>query len=444
MQKSVLFFLCFLGITNITYTQYRDLQKLPQTWSLQDCIGYAKQNNIQLNSLRLSRSSAELDLVQSENNRLPNVSGSASQSMVNSKNANPVVGGFQTQARFSSNYGVSSSMTLYNGGYLKNNIKAKKLSVASAGLTIDEAANDITLNITQAFLDILLAQENTKTLRELLLTSQAQFKQAQQRYSAGSISKKELLQFESQLAADNYNVVMTNNAYRLNLALLKQILQLPYDYELVIVIPENIEPLEIVLSLENAQKAAVENRPEVKNNELAIRLAEVELDKTRAGRLPTVNLGAGLSTGYSDNRTSPYFSQIGDNFYQSVNLNASIPIFSRNLNKTNIEKSKIVIEQAKLTLDYTKTILVQQVEQAYINLQNAQAQYAVAATQLRIAEETYHISNEQLRLGAISMVEVLQQKNTYVQALQSYVQAKYTAVLYTKIYKFYTGESISF
>lgn len=237
---------------------------------------------------------------------------------------------------------------------------------------------------------------------------------------------------------------MTNNAYRLNLALLKQILQLPYDYELVIVIPENIEPLEIVLSLENALKAAIEYRPEVKNDELAIRLAEVELDKTRAGRLPTVNLGAGLSTGFSDNRTSPYFSQIGDNFYQSVNLNASIPIFSRNLNKTNIEKSKIVIEQAKLTLDYTKTILVQQVEQAYINLQNAQAQYAVAATQLRIAEETYHITNEQLRLGAISMVEVLQQKNTYVQALQSYVQAKYTAVLYTKIYKFYTGESISF
>ncbi len=443
MKNSALLVFSLLFFTGSIHAQNIDPGKLPRRWALSQCIDYAKQNNIQLNSLRLSSSSAQQDLRQSENNRLPGVSGSTSQTMVHSKDANPVVGGFQTQSKFSSNYGINSSITLYNGGYLKNNIRANRLMVESANLTIDETANDISLSITQAFLDILLAKENSRTLEELLITSRSQMKLGQQRYDAGSISRKDLLQFESQLANDNYNLVSANNAYRLNITLLKQLLQLPYTYELEVAVPDDIKPLEAVLKLADAQLAAMASRPEVKNKDLAIRLAEVELEKVKAGGRPTVNLGAGLSSGYSDNRTSKYFSQLGDNFYQSLGLNASIPIFSRGLNKTNITKSKIFIEQARLALANTKTTLTQQVEQAYINLLNAQAQFTAAEIQLKVAEETYRITNEQLRLGAINMVEVLQQKNTYVQALQAYIQAKYIAVLYNKIYQFYAGEPIT-
>jgi hypothetical protein len=70
--------------------------------------------------------------LQSQAVKLPNLSASASQSWVNTNNANPVVGGFQTQANFLSSYDVSSSFTLYNGGYIRNDIKVKELSVQSA------------------------------------------------------------------------------------------------------------------------------------------------------------------------------------------------------------------------------------------------------------------------------------------------------------------------
>jgi outer membrane protein len=446
MKKTLLFLFLFslLVFPGAGKAQNIDTGKLPREWTLQQCIDYAKQNNIQLNSLRLSSASARQDLQQAGNNRLPSVSGSISHSWVHSKNTNPVVGGFQTQSRFSSNYGLNSSLTLYNGGYLKNNIRANELSVESANLSVEETANDITLSITQAFLNILLAKENIRTLEELVITSREQMALGQKRYDAGGISKKDLLQFESQVANDNYNLVNANNAFRSNSTLLKQLLQLPFSYDLVVAVPASIEPQELVMALPVAQKAALDSRPEVKNNEVAIRLAEVELDKVRAGGLPTVSLGTGLSSGFSDNQNNKYLTQLGDNFYQSLGLSASIPIFSRKLTRTNISKSKISIEQAKLALENTKTTLNQQVEQAYINLLNAQAQYAAAATQLKIAEETYRITNEQLRLGAINMTEVLQQKNSYVQALQAFIQAKYIAVLYNKIYRFYTGDPITF
>jgi outer membrane protein len=444
MKKASLTIWGIIFFSHFLIAQDTSLQNLPKEWTLQDCIAYAKKNNIQLNSLRLSVASAEQDLSQAKYNRLPDVTGSVSQTLVNSKNADPVVGGFQTQASFSSSYGVSSSVVLFNGGYLKNDIRSKQYLLQSAGLTVEETANDITLSITQAFLNILLSKEKIKSLEEVLVTSQTQSKQGQQRFDAGSISKKDFLQFQSQVAMDNYNLVSENNNYRLFLATLKQILQLPSSYDFIVSEPGSVETQEAVLSLSEAQSTAIGIRPEVKNKDVAIKIAETELDKVKAGRLPTVSLRGGLSSGYSNSRDIDYFPQLDNNFYQTIGVNISIPIFSRFLNRTNIAKSKIVIEQAKLDLANTKTVLNQQVEQAYINLQNSQAQYAAADTQLRAARESYDITNEQLKLGAVNMVDVQQQRNTYIQALQSYIQAKYTAILYNKIYKFYTGEPVTF
>lgn len=418
--------------------------QLPAKWTLEDCINYAKDNNIQINTLKLSSDAAKLDWQQSKSNRLPNVNGTISQSLVNSNNADPVVGGFQTQANFSSNYGINSSITVYNGGYLNNDIKSKSLSLESANLMVQETSNNITLSITQAFLNILLAKENITYLKQVLTTSEAQLKQSQQRFDAGSLSKKDLLQFQSQLASDNYNLVTANNNLQTNVVNLKQLLQLPTSYQMEIAEPASVEPQQAVVSLSEAMSAAQETRPEVKNSEVNVNIAEVELAKTKAGRLPTVSLGGNLSSGYSDSRTTSYFSQLNSNFYQSIGANVAVPIFSRKLNKTNIAKSKIAIEQAKLDLLNTKTVLNQQVEQAYINLRNAQAQFVAAQTQLKAAEEAYHITDEQLKLGAVNAVDVMTQRNAYVQALQSFVQSKYSAVLYNKIYDFYTGKPVTF
>ncbi|HEX2846964.1 MAG TPA: TolC family protein [Chitinophagaceae bacterium] len=433
------FFLLLAGIATA-----QDNTQLPSKWTLEDCINYAKENNIQINTLKLSSDAAKLDWQQSKNNRLPNVNGTISQSLVNSNNADPVIGGFQTQANFSSNYGINSSMTIYNGGYLNNDIRSKSLSLESANLSVQETTNNITLSITQAFLNILLAKENITYLKQVLATSEAQLKQSQQRFDAGSISKKDLLQFQSQLASDNYNLVTANNSYQTNIVNLKQLLQLPASYQMEVAEPASVEPQQAVVSLNEAMSAAQETRPEVKNGEVGVGIAEAELAKTKAGRLPTVSLGANLSSGFSDNRDAKYFSQLNNNFYQSLGATIAVPIFSRKLNKTNIAKSKIAIEQAKLDLLNTKTVLNQQVEQAYTNLRNAQAQFVAAQTQLKAAEESYYITDEQLKLGAVNAVDVMTQRNTYVQALQSFVQAKYSAVLYNKIYDFYTGKSVSF
>jgi outer membrane protein len=421
----------------------QDSVTAPLKWDLQTCLDYAKKSNITIRSLRWDARTSEQDLLQARAAKLPNLTGTLTQSVVNSNNANPVVGGFQTQAKASGNYGVSSSWTIYNGGYLNNDVKQKNILLESANLSVQQAQNDITLQITQAYLNILLQKENIVYLQELVNTSQTQLALGKQRFDAGSLSRKDYLQLEATLANDQYNLTTAVNAHRSNLVTLKQILQLPSSANFDIVQPDTLTTNQSLIALSEAENAAVNARPEVKIGELGVQSAQVALEKSKAGRLPTISLGAGLSSGYSDNQDLKYFSQINNNFYQRLGVTVMVPIFANRINKSNIERSKIQIEQARLSLQGTKTTLDQAVEQAYINVLNAQAQLNSAESQWKINQESYRITNEQLRLGALNTIDLLTQKNLYVQALQAYVQAKYNNILNKKIYEFYTGVPVT-
>ena len=412
-------------------------------WDLPTAIAYAKQNNIQVNIIKLDERLSEQDLLLARAARYPNLSGSATQSITHSGNTNPVVGGFQTQSTLAGNYSLNSGWTVYRGGYLNNDVKSKGLQLQAANLNVSVTQNDITLQITQAYLNILLAKENITYIGQLATTSQSQYDQGKTRYNAGSISKKDLLQLEGQAASDQYSLVSAQNQYRQNVLTLKQILQLPTTTDFQPAVPDTLIANQAIPSLLEAQRLAYQNRPEIKYNQLQIQIAETELQKARAGYKPTISLGGSISTGYSDNQDVKYFNQINNNLYQRLGATLSVPIFDNRVNKTNVERSKILIDQARLTLEQTRTTLNQQIEQAYISVLNAQAQFKSANIEFMANREAYDISQEQLRLGGINMVDLLVQRNLYVQSLQNFIQAKYNSILNTKIYEFYMGQPIA-
>ncbi|HXS56260.1 MAG TPA: TolC family protein [Hanamia sp.] len=442
---SVLFLFIVLFCRNPLLAQ-DSLHLVPDSsykWSLQDCFDYARKNNIQLQTLAKDVDINHQNLLQAKASLLPDLSASTTQNFTNSKNANPVVGGFQTQANFASNYGVNSSVILYQGGYLKNNIQSQQLYVQAANLNVQQAWNDLTIQITQAYLNILLSKESIVALQNVIQTSQAQYKNGQILYNAGSIAKNALVQLEATLATDQYNLVIAQNQLRQNTLTLKQILELPSNYDFQIQEQQNIAVPQEATDLQTVQDSALQNRPEVKIGQNAVQQADVQLKQSYTSGLPTVSAGASLASGYSDNQSNKYINQLNNNFYQRLGITVGIPIFNNRLTKTNVEKSKIEIDQSKLSLKNTKLVLSQQVEQAYINLVNAKAQYQAAQVQLNANEENYRIANEQLKLGAVNMVDFLVQKNQYIQAQQSLIQAKYNVILNHGIYEFYMGRPIT-
>jgi outer membrane protein len=416
--------------------------RLPARWDLQTCLDYAKKNNIQLNSLRLTEKTAEQNYLLSKAARQPTLAGTIPITYTHSKNANPVVGGFQTQSSFAQSFVVSSGATIYNGGYITDDIRQKNLEIESANLNVLQTLNDITLQITQAYLAILLAKENVIYEQDLVNTTDSQVIQGKNEYEAGSIAKNAYIALQAQLATDKYNLITAQSTVRQNKVTLKQLLQLPFQDSFDVVNPDTIVSKEAVTVLDTAVAIAMRTRPEVKNGQLGIDISRYDLAKAKTGYLPLLTASAELSSGYSNNSTDDYVRQLDNNFFQQVGLNLSIPIFNRRTVKTNVENAKIEVEQSKLSLLSTQTTLALNIEQAYISVQNAQAQYDAAVEELRANQESFRIAGEELKVGASTVFAYLQQKTQYTQAFQAYIQAKYNAALSIKIYDFYMGIAI--
>ncbi|MDE3181996.1 MAG: TolC family protein [Bacteroidota bacterium] len=448
MKQLPRFAFIFLAIISVNYAnaQFNGNEK---KWSINDCFKYAEEHNIQVSTLRLNEQSSLQDLMASRAEKIPNLSATVGNTFNNANNQVDGNGKLLNQLTNSGNYTLNSSLILWNGNYINNTIRQRELLSQSARLSINESINNITLLITQAYLDILLAKENLTYINDLVNASAARVSQGQMFYEAGSIAKKDLLQLQAQLASDKYLLVQTQNAIRQNILILKQILQLPTSAEFDIATPDSVSVAPQLIPLSEVQQAAQREFPEIKISQLDVNIASLDIARAKAGFKPVLSANAALGSGYSDVFTNSVlpktnlFIQTGNNFYQRLGWTLSIPIFSNRINQTNLEKANIGFRVANLNLQNTELILSQAVEQAYLNAENAMHSYDAAKQQLAFATESYRIENEQFKLGGTNTYDLLQQRNQYIQAVQAFTQAKYSAVLQQKIYEFYMGKPVT-
>jgi len=442
LRLAVLLSFALASLAGRVYAQDSTAGHLPARWNLQTCIDYARKNNITLNGLRLNVLTAEQNYLLARAARQPNLIGNVSGTYTHSTNANPVIGGFQTQSSLANNYSVSSGITIYNGDAITNNIKLANLQIQTSNQTVIEDELDITLQIVQDYLNILLAKENVVYIEDLVKSTTAQVDQGKQEYDVGTIARNAYIELVAQLAADKYTLVTAQNAVRQNKLTLKQLLQLPLRDTFDIITPDTVIATQAVPNLDSVEAFALQNRPEIKLGELGIDISRYNLAITKAGYLPLLSASATLSTGWSNNQHDNYVQQLDENFFQQAGLNLSIPIFNKRQVKTSVENARIQIEQSKLTLLGNQTLLSQTIEQAYINVLNAQGQYDAAVEELTANQEAFRVAAEELKVGASNLVAYLQQKTLYTQAFENYVQAKYNSALSIEIYDFYMGIAV--
>lgn len=434
MKKHLLFYSISILFSFLPFgTEAQDTAQ--KTWTLEDCIRHAEANNYNINSLKLSRETSNQNYLQSRATVLPNLNANGNMTF----NHTGTTFNTDSQINSSGDAGVSSSWTLYNGGYLQKDIEQKKIAIRSADLFLELEKNNVNLQITQAYLNILLDKENISYNTDLVNTSVAQLAQMQQKFDVGSAAKKDVVQLEAQLAKDKYNLATSLSTERLDKLSLKQLLLLPSDTAFEVQQPDTLFSLAVLPPLQEVQSAATDFLPDVKISELGLQSSKLDLSKARSGYLPVVALSAGL--GSSLGNVTNY--SLNNNFYQQAGVSVSMPLFSRRVNKTNVEKAKIGIAQAELDVHNVRISVSQTVEKAYLNALNSQNQYQSAEEQMKYNKEALRISSEELKIGSANMVDYIQQRNLYVQGLQQFIQAKYNTAMYLKIYEFYKGTPLS-
>ena len=415
-------------------------QELPTRWTLKACLDYALANNIQVKKSKVAYQSGLEDTEQAKAQLFPSLTASVTQGFVNYPSSD-----VQKNNSYSGNYAVNANWKLFDGGQRQQAIKQQKLQDEINELAIEESEENIQIALVQTYMQVLYALETVRINQQTVEVSTAQRDRAVELLRAGSISKVDLAQLESQLSTDKYQLVTAQTSldnYKLQL---KQLLELDITQDIELEVPELTEeevmsPLPDKQTIYNTSLAVM---PVVKSSEKEIQVAELGVKKAKGAFLPSLSMNAGIGTGHLSGTDYAFGSQIWNSFNESVGLTLSIPIFSNRQYKTAYNKAKHALTTSQLELLNTQKQLLKTVEGIYLDATSSQTQYLSASERLRYVQESYNLVDQQFGLGMKNTVELLTEKNNFLTAQQQQLQAKYMALMSQQLLNIYQHKPIA-
>lgn len=433
MKRLLPILLCSLllsGLRNAT------AQEASKTWTLQECLDYAYQNNIQVRQSRNNQLSGIEDTKQAKAALFPSLVASTTQSYTNYPSSEVT-----DNNSYTGTYGITAGMTIFEGGKLRTAVKRQKVQNQMDALSVEESVNDIRIAIVQAYMQCLYAADAVRINRSTAEASKAQRDRAEEMLRAGSISRVDFAQLQSQYSSDEYQVVVASSTldnYKLQL---KQLLELDIMEEMNPAVPgvkeENV--LKALPSKDEVYATALKVMPQIRRGELGVEAAKLEEKSARAGFYPSISLSASIGTGHMSNNDFESGSQIWNRFNENIGLTLSIPIFSNRKNRTAVNKAKIALNDSYLEWTSLQKELLRNVESAYLDAVSAQAQYLSAREKEKYARESYELTSEQFRVGVKNTVELITAQNEYSAAQQQVLQAKYLTLLSIELLNIYQG-----
>lgn len=415
-------------------------QELPERWTLQTCLDYALENNIQVRQSRVSELSGLEDTELAKAQLFPSLSASVSQSFVNYPS-----GDAADNNSYSGNYNLNANWTLFDGGRRTKEIKRSKLQNEVDKLSTEETEDNIQIAIVQAYLQVMYAMESVRINENTVETAKAERDRAEELYKAGSISSVDLAQLESQYSSDKYQLVVAKNSldnYKLQL---KQLLELDILDEIKLDMPDIAEEhiLTPLPDKEIIYMTSLEVMPQIRSSELSIEMAELEKQKAKSSYWPTLSMNAGVGTGHISGTDYNFGNKIWKNFNESIGLTISIPIFANRENKTAYNKAKLALTTSQLDLLNAQKDLLQTVESIYLDAVSAQSQYLSATERLSYIQQSFQLTEEQFFLGMKNTLEMLTEKNNLLTAQQEVLQAKYMAIMNIQLLNIYQKKPVN-
>ncbi|MCK5068685.1 MAG: TolC family protein [Bacteroidales bacterium] len=452
-----------------------------ETWSLEVCIQYAMENNIQIKQSVLNTEYNENLLKQSKLGQIPSLSGSTNYTYSWGRALDETTYRFSDNQQINSiNLGLNSFTNLFNGLRVRNTILQNELNLLASYEDVEKVRNDISLNIAAAYLTIMFNKElESVTESQLEITGQ-QVERTLKMVDAGKLARGNFLELQAQYASEELNLVNAENQLAISLLNLQQILDLPIDTAFDVAIPELADPDEdpLVINALEVYRIAEQDMPEIKSAVLGLESAEKGLAIAKGGRSPQLYLSANFNTGYSDIRQqvvglSPpmqvpigvtaggetvytineqeipeygayaFFEQMRDNTSTGVGLGLSIPIFNGWQVNANIDNARIMHKNAQLELQSKKLTLYATIQQAYADALAALKKFNATQQALVSMEESFKYTEKKFEVGLVNTVDYNISKNQLTATQSDLLQAKYDFIFRTKILNFYKGEPIT-
>lgn len=447
-------------------------------WSLRECVDYALKNNITIKQTELDVQATAINKKDALGSFMPNVNASASHSWNIGLNQNITTGLLQNQTTQFTSAGLNANIAVYNGLQNQNRLRRANLSIVAADFQLSKMKDDISLNVANAYLQILFNKENLKVQKEQLISDERQQARSKELVDAGVVPRGDLLDVKATVAADNQRVIAAENSLFLSKLSLAQLLQLD-DFQNFDIQDVNYEANQSPTMLEKPEdivNKAKQERVELKIARTNLEIAEKDVKIAKGAYQPSITGFYSFSSrvSYSDrivgatvdtanptsvigqvegtgqnvlqpNYTSvlgnprPFFDQLSDNKGHNFGLQLNVPIFNGFATRNNVERSKIALERSKTTLSQTEQDLERNVYTAITNAKGALNAYEAAVTTLEARKEAFNYAKEKYDVGMMNSFDFNQSQTVYTNAQSEVLRTKYDYIFKVKIVEFYFG-----
>jgi outer membrane protein len=446
--------------------------------TLKQCVEAAIDNNLQVRQAAWQSQSDQIIYKQAKATQLPYIGGAVNHGVNQGRSIDPFTNSYANQQINFANYSINTSVTIWNGSSIRNNIRQNELNAKASEMDWQQAKDNITINVILAYLQVLNNEEQMAIAKNQLEVTRTQVKRLETLNESGAISPSLLFDLKGQMANDELNLINVKNALESAKISLSQLMNLPYrsDWQL-----EKIETTDTKLydgTPENIYQAATQQLAVIKAADFRKQSADKRFLSTKAQMLPTLSFNGGFGTNYSSvasrqellntadvatssyvnvsgsklpvfapqsnyaNRKITYGDQWTNNFNSSLSLGLQIPILNGLRARSNMNQAKVLQKRTEFEAGTVKTQVRQAIDQAYVNMNSAFERLQTLARQLTDFTQSFKAAEVRFTAGVNTSVEYTIAKNNADRANANYVAAKYDYLLRIKILDFYQGKQL--
>jgi outer membrane protein len=448
-------------------------------WDLQQCIAYALKHNISLKQALLNSEIISNNTTQSKAAILPSLNMGAQHNYNFGQTIDRFTNTFANTQVLSQNFYVSSNLVLWSGLSQYNTIKANEYNYLSSVENVKQMQNDLSLNVANAYIALIFAEELLKISESQTKVTQEQLERTQKLVNAGTIAKSIEYDVKAQLANEQVNVTTAENNLSISLLNLKQLLNLDSVTNFTIVRPNlSVEDGQLLNNnIQYIYETSVKNQPNIKSGEYSILSSERSLAASKGRISPTLSFNASMGTGTSGlakdilgvtyngfqvsgitnkgdsvftpvtqliTRKTSFEDQFNNNINKSIGFTINIPLFNGLQTHTAIKNAKLNTLNARFTQDLAKQNLYKTISQAYVSAKAALNKYMATRLSVDAASESFKYAQQKFDAGVISAFDFSTSKNRLFAAESNLLQAKYDYIFKLKVLDYYQGKPLGF
>ena len=344
----------------------------------------------------------------------------------------------QTQALSS---GLSSSLTLFDGGKMRAAIRSAQSSADAADQDLARAKQTAVFTVASDYVALSNAQEQLGVQQQNLAAQQAQLTLIQKFVSAGARPISDQYQQQAAVASAKLAVVQATRTVEQAKVDLIQVLQLDpaatYDFVTPTLQASATAPN---YNLDSLIARAYSHRADFDAQQARAVAAAQDVRAAKAAKLPTISVTGSYSSAYSSASELSLANQLDQRRGGSVGIGVSIPLFDRGAASVAEQKAQLAEDNARLALDNQKQQIALDVRRAYLDQASAREQLAAAEAQLAAASQSVTMTQQRYQAGAATLVEVTQARAQQVQAASAVATAQNNLVLQQTVMAYYTGD----